>query len=52
MGWSKDVEGGEVIASAISAATRWRGWEDDKTIIIIIMLLQQFELQIMNQDVV
>ena len=31
MGWSKEVEGGEVIASAISAATRWRGWEDDKT---------------------
>ena len=32
MGWSKEVEmGGEVIASAISAATRWRGWEDDRT---------------------
>ena len=33
MGWSRDVEGGEVLASAISTATRWswRGWEDDNT---------------------
>ena len=23
MGWSEEVEGGEVFASAISAATRW-----------------------------
>ena len=31
MDWSEEVEGGEVFASAISAATRRKGWKDDRT---------------------